>query len=168
MAEARRLEESLDETEVVRFNLVEVVSGCVMGYETAYRNTSFTLEVEHEDVPITGIPELIAQLLDKLIDNAVSFSNNGEVRVRLHIENDMAMLRVMNEGLNLPTGIGLFESMVSLRQDKGDSHLGLGLYIAKVIAEFHGGSIDLDNRSDTQGVIATLGLPLLRLTSRLR
>ena len=168
MAEARRLEESLDETEVVRFNLVEVVSGCVMGYETAYRNISFTLEVEHEDVPITGIPELIAQLLDKLIDNAVSFSNNGEVRVRLHIENDMAMLRVMNEGLNLPTGIGLFESMVSVRQDRGDSHLGLGLYIAKVIAEFHGGSIDLDNRSDTQGVIATLGLPLLRLTSRLR
>jgi signal transduction histidine kinase len=168
MAEARRLEESLDETEVVRFNLREVVSGCVRGYETAYSNTSFTLEVEWEDVPITGIPELIAQLLDKLVDNAVSFSKNGEVRVRLHIENDMAMLRVMNEGLNLPRDIGLFESMVSVRKDKGDSHLGLGLYIAKVIAEFHGGTIDLDNRSDTQGVIATLRLPLLRLTSRLR
>ena len=168
MAEARRLEESLDETEVVRFNLAEVVSGCVRGYETAYSNTSFTLEVEWEDVPITGIPELIEQLLDKLVDNAVSFSKNGEVRVRLHIENDMAMLRVMNEGLNLPRDIGLFESMVSVRKDKGDSHLGLGLYIAKVIAEFHGGTIELDNRSDTQGVIATLGLPLLRLTSRLR
>ena len=168
MAEARRLEESLDETEVVRFNLTEVVSGCVRGYETAYSHTSFTFEAERDDVPITGIPELIAQLLDKLVDNAVSFSENGEVRVRLHVENDMAMLRVMNEGRNLPRGIGLFESMVSVRKDKGDSHLGLGLYIAKVIAGFHGGTIELDNRSDTQGVIATLGLPLLRLTSRLR
>ena len=98
----------------------------------------------------------------------MSFSENGEVRVRLHVENDMAMLRVMNEGRNLPRGIGLFESMVSVRKDKGDSHLGLGLYIAKVIAGFHGGTIELNNRSDTQGVIATLGLPLLRLTSRLR
>lgn len=168
MAEARRLEESLDETEVVRFNLADVVSGCIKGYETAYRNTSFVLEVELEDVPITGIPELIAQLLDKLIDNAVSFSKTGEVRIRLHIENGMAMLRVMNEGQNLPKDIVLFESMVSVRADKGESHLGLGLYIAKVIAEFHGGTIDLDNRSDTQGVIATLRLPLLRLTSRLR
>ena len=168
MAEARRLEESLDETEVVRFNLTEVVSGCVRGYETAYSHTSFTFEAERDDVPITGIPELIAQLLDKLVDNAVSFSENGEVRVRLHVENDMAMLRVMNEGRNLPRGIGLFESMVSVRKDKGDSHLGLGLYIAKVIAGFHGGTIELNNRSDTQGVIATLGLPLLRLTSRLR
>jgi signal transduction histidine kinase len=168
MAEARRLEESLDETEVVRFNLAEVVSGCVRGYETAYGNTSFILEVELEDVPITGIPELIEQLLDKLIDNAVEFSKTGEVRIRLHVENDMAMLRVMNEGPNLPKDIGLFESMVSIRDEKGESHLGLGLYIAKVIAEFHGGTIDLDNRSDTQGVIATLRLPLLRLTSRLR
>jgi signal transduction histidine kinase len=168
MAEARRLEESLDETEVVRFNLAEVVSGCVRGYETAYRNTTFNLDIELDDVPITGIPELIAQLLDKLIDNAVEFSRSGEVRIRLHIENDMAMLRVMNEGPNLPQGIGLFESMVSVRDDKDESHLGLGLYIAKVIAGFHGGTIDLDNRSDTQGVIVTLRLPLLRLTSRLR
>jgi len=168
MAEARRLEEALDEDEIIRFNLADVVGGCVEGYRLAWPDVTFDLSIEADDVPVTGIPELLAQAFDKIVDNAVEFSDSTPIRVRLTIEDNNAVLRVMNEGPRLPVKSGdeLLESMVSVRDDKG-SHLGLGLYVAKTIAEYHGGEIRLTNREDVDGVIATLCVPILRLTARL-
>ena len=169
MAEARRLEEALDEDEIHRFNLVEVVRGCVAGYELAYPQTRFDLVIEEEDLPVTGIPELIAQAFDKLIDNAVEFSSGAAIRVRLHRESGEACLRVLNEGANLPEAStdSLFESMVSIRGAGAERHLGLGLYVARSIVTFHGGNLSLNNREDTAGVVATIRLPILRLTAKL-
>jgi len=57
----------------------------------------------------------------------------------------------------------LFESMISARSERAGSepHLGLGLYIARLIAEFHGGSIAAANLPDGSGVSVRLTLPLV-------
>jgi signal transduction histidine kinase len=122
---------------------------------------------------LTGNPDLIAQLLDKLMSNAVEFSNKQDaVKVRLTFDQDDALLRVINDGPSLPIEMQdqLFDSMVSVRKeyDGNTSHLGLGLYIAKIITQFHGGTIKVSDREDTQGVIVTLRIPLLRLSTKLR
>ena len=56
----------------------------------------------------------------------------------------------------------LFESMVSLRDGgAGDGpHLGLGLYIVRLIAQFHGGSATAENRADAPGVTVAVRTPL--------
>jgi len=47
----------------------------------------------------------------------------------------------------------LFESMVSIRAERGgEPHLGLGLYVARLIAEFHGGGIDASDLAAGDGV----------------
>jgi two-component system sensor histidine kinase ChvG len=53
---------------------------------------------------------------------------------------------------------------VSVRDRRGDSgpHLGLGLYIVRLIAEFHGGRAIAANRDDGQGVTVSVTLPLVR------
>ncbi|MFT7219330.1 MAG: two-component system sensor histidine kinase ChvG [Candidatus Azotimanducaceae bacterium] len=172
LAEARRLEEALDEDEMIRFDLAKLVSGCVSGYESAFSEVGFELLLEQDEIPVTGIPELMAQLLDKLVDNAAEFSTAPLIKLRVSVEGDTAIMRIMNEGPTLPNGNSgqtLFESMTSVRQSGRDSesHLGLGLYIAKVIADFHGASLTVANREDVQGVTVTMGVPLLRLTSKL-
>ncbi len=111
-------------------------------------------------------------MLDKLIDNAIQFSAEGQpIILRLSEEQDKAVLRVSNSGVSLPEKMShqLFDPMISVRDSTAsqDSHLGLGLYVARMIARFHGGDIELRNRDDRQGVVVLVTIPLLRLTSKL-
>jgi len=56
----------------------------------------------------------------------------------------------------------LFESLFEHRQGGDDKpHFGLGLYIVRLIAEFHGGSAAAANRSDGGGAVFTVTLPMI-------
>jgi two-component system sensor histidine kinase ChvG len=154
MTEASRLEQGLSAATRERFDAAEVVRGCVEGYRLAYAHRTFDLEVPAHSVPVAGAADLLAQMLDKLVENAVDFAAPGTA-IRISLVSD-AVLRVENQGPALPDAIreSLFESMVSLRNERsgGVPHLGLGLYIARLIAEFHGGALHAENLPGGHGV----------------
>jgi dedicated sortase system histidine kinase len=165
MAEASRLEQSLSVAERERYDLVPVVRGCVEGYRLAYPKASFALELPAGRTEVSGAPDLAAQLLDKLVENAVDFSSGADpVRVALAAGGEGATLTVENAGPPLPDEMRtrLFESMFSVREarDGGTPHLGLGLYVARLIAEFHGGSILAANLQGGGGVAVSVRLPV--------
>ncbi|HEY4481286.1 MAG TPA: ATP-binding protein, partial [Candidatus Brocadiaceae bacterium] len=78
--------------------------------------------------------------------------------------NNKITLNVINYGSTLPKAMEgqLFNSMVSVRQKKENNtpHLGLGLYIARMIAEFHGGHIKASNLQDGKGVCFSMVFPV--------
>ena len=163
MTEATRLEHALAEALPLRYDAARVVAGCVDGYRVAYPRADFALTVPDKAAPVNGAPELLAQMLDKLIANAVEFSTGGPIDVALSDDGGQVTLTVANAGPPLPAGMEgqLFDSMVSVR-DAGaaaEPHLGLGLYIARLIAQFHGGHVRAENRADLPGVVVTVTLP---------
>ncbi len=164
MSEATRLEQSLHSEARERFDLAAVVTECVNGYRTAYPQQSFELKAPAQPLDVEGSPDLFAQLLDKLVANAVDFARAGSpVRIELARAGNAAQLAVTNAGPLIPDAVlgRLFESMISARPERGgEPHLGLGLYIARLIAEFHGGSIAAANLPDGSGVSVRLTLPL--------
>ncbi len=165
MTEASRLEQSLSAQERTRYDLAAVVRGCVEGYRVAYPQARFELALPERRVEVEGAPDLAAQLLDKLVENAADFAAPGTpVRVLLEESSGMARLVVANRGPLLPEEMraGLFQSMISLREARGGGtpHLGLGLYVARVIAEFHGGTIEAANLASGDGVAVSARLPL--------
>ncbi len=167
MSEASRLEQSLRASERERFDLEALVRGCVEGYRMAYAQAPFALHLPGRAMQVAGAADLAAQLLDKLVENAVEFSLPGEpVRIALEEAEGAALLSVENRGPLLPEEMRgrLFESMVSVRGERagGGPHLGLGLYVARLIAEFHGGSIEAANRPSNDGVVLRVRLPLAR------
>ena len=62
----------------------------------------------------------------------------------------------------------LFDSMVSHRSDMSDNklHFGLGLYVVRVIAEHHNGSVSAHNLEDGSGVAISVRLPLAEVAPR--
>jgi len=163
MAEAARLEQSLSDVDRERFDIVAVVRGCVEGYRLAYRDARIALSGDDGPIEVDGAPDLVAQMLDKLVANAVEFARGGAIDVEVRRRGGVVDLVVANEGPPLPEGMAgrLFDSMVSVRaaDDAAEPHLGLGLYIVRIIAHFHRGTVHAADRPDGRGVIVGVTLP---------
>ena len=163
LSAANHLEASISQAEREEFDLHDLLQLLTQSYADAHPQHRFTLQSPEGPQLYYGAPELVAQLLDKLADNAVSFAPEGtEIRFELEATARAYRLSVSNEGPLLPEGFGqkLFDSLVSVRNDGGKAgHLGLGLHIARLIADFHQGELQAANREDGAGVTFTLSLP---------
>lgn len=166
MSEATQLERMLEGAQRERVNLVDLIGGCVAGYQQTFTHQRFTFTHDENDMTCQVVPDAINQMLDKLVQNAIDFaraSKNEPIKISLTRGPQNIVINVENKGPLLPQSdkdiAALFDSMVSKRSgvntssDEGhESHLGLGLYIARLIAEFHGGTIAAANLDDGSGV----------------
>jgi len=165
MSEATRLEQMLQTSEKEKIELNKVVNGCVEGYKLVYKDSCFESDFPDYPIYINGVPEYIAQLLDKLVANAVEFSNIDQpIMIYCRAFRDHAAIKVSNAGPFLPEEMKerIFDSMISVRpqEKQRQPHLGMGLHIARLITDFHGGQIRAENRKDREGVIITVVVPL--------
>jgi signal transduction histidine kinase len=158
MAEASRMERFVAGAEGEDFDLAELVRGCAEAYRDVVAPRRIALDVPAGRIGLHGAPELIAQALDKLVDNARSFApEDGWIRIRLRALADGAELAVANNGPPLPERMQerLFESLVSVREGapRGEApHLGLGLFVVRLVAELHRGKATAVNLPDGAGV----------------
>ena len=165
MGAATRVEEAIGAAERSRFDLVPLLGSAVAAYGSAFPERRFAAELPDGAVILEGAPDLIVQMLDKLIDNAVDFSPPAAtITVRLRLEPGSLVLEVDNPGPPLPAEAPgrLFESLWQSRTG-GDSrpHFGLGLYIVRLIAEFHGGAASAGDLPGGGGARFSVRLPRL-------
>jgi signal transduction histidine kinase len=143
------------------FDFRKALDSTVTAYRDVYKERLFEIDCDLTSLNTSGSPELLIQMLDKLIDNAVDFSNKGDtITIRLLARQDELELSVTNPGPPLPERMRtqMFDSMVSMRSGDNTRHLGLGLYVARLIAAGHGGRIDADNVAG--GVMFRVVLPM--------
>jgi two-component system sensor histidine kinase ChvG len=116
-----------------------------------------------ERLVVQAHPERLALALRNLVDNALSFSPpGGEVAVSVRRAGNRARVTVEDQGPGIPPEAldRIFERFVSLRGAVGGKgHSGLGLAIARAVAEGHGGAVRAENRTQG-GARFTLDLPL--------
>ena len=163
MSEATRVEQSIEHTERTRFDISAVVRNMGLAYRASFTKHRVETLVPEGACTLLGSPDLIAQLLDKLMDNAADFAPpDAPITIALEWDSRACRLSVRNEGPLLPPQIDdhLFESLVSGRgSDIDKPHLGLGLYIVRLIADFHNGTVAASNLPDQTGVVVTVELP---------
>ncbi len=166
MSEATRLEQTLQSEKTQQVDLGKLIEACLSGYKIAYPDVTILMESEEKDsLKIIGVAELLAQMLDKLVVNAIDFHTvDTPILISLEKHDEIIKLKIINQGEILPCAMreNLFESMVSVRHKKSDSpHLGLGLYIVRMIVEFHRGEVLANNLKNKKGVSFELKFPAL-------
>ena len=150
MSEAARLEQSLDHADKEQFDLAEVAAEATAAYQALDSSHQIRYSGPKAGCKITGSPELMVQLLDKLVDNARDFTpQDGLIEVGLETTSEGLCLSVFNEGSTLPedTTTDIFSPFVSMRDGQEQGHLGQGLLIVNLIADYHGAHVEARNRA---------------------
>ncbi|MEP6485282.1 MAG: ATP-binding protein [Rudaea sp.] len=160
MSQANGMERAIGGAEAEDFDLTAVVRGCVESYRPIIAPRRLEFDLPSTPIFMHGAPELIAQALDKLVDNARSFTpDDGWIHIALRARDDGMELSVANSGPPLPPTMQdrLFDSLVSLRPSAATKpsetpHLGLGLYVVRLITAAHRGAASARNLEDGHGV----------------
>jgi two-component system CheB/CheR fusion protein len=125
------------------------------------------------DLTFNADPARIAQMLTNLLVNAVKFSEQGsEVRLEISIEGERLKMRVIDHGIGIASGdhekiFGLFYQIEEDRKRSGGG-LGVGLNLARTIAEAHGGTLTAESGGRGEGATFLVELPIERARARTR
>ncbi|MEW8028100.1 MAG: ATP-binding protein [Candidatus Thiodiazotropha sp.] len=160
--EATRLEQSLQSSEKERVDITAFFKSLCDGYAITYPPIDFECCVPANPIWLHISPDLISQAMDKLISNAIDFHQpNSPIQIMLDDENSKALhIKIKNLGPQIPESDvpKLFHSLESRREvNDNQIHLGIGLYIVRLIAEFHQGDAWMNNETD--GVCFAITLP---------
>ena len=164
LTEAASLEEALRHDELEPIDLAALVLDYVENFASSCPRRRFTVRGTYARIPILASGFRVEQLLDKLVDNAVAFSpENSEITLDLTRTGGWVRLQICNEGPLIPDDIRerLFDPMFSTREARcnGQPHLGIGLYVVRLIAERLGGKVQAGTRADGRGPEFTVELP---------
>jgi len=152
--------------ERVSYDLAVVLREVVQRYVDATLEEGrhvFTVEAP-ATVPAHGDQSRVEQLLMNLVGNAVKYSpTGGQVRVALTAGDRTAEISISDQGIGIPPeeisklghpfvrGAGRANSFAGM---------GVGLYVARIVAEAHAGSLELESDGDDKGTTVRVKLPL--------
>ncbi len=143
----------------------EIVGRVVDGFRLRVGpRVAISFEAPVPDIESFISPDRLAQVLENLLSNAVSFSpDNGAVDVRLREDGEQVVLSVSDRGPGIPDSHKerIFDRFFSFRKglaDSGERHAGLGLSIVRSIVDGYGGTIELTDREDG-GAVFDIRLP---------
>ena len=165
LSEASSVEQTIQRSSKEIVDLVGWIIVARDVYDNLYQDREISLRIAREVAQANTFAsvELLHQLMDKLISNAVDFSQPGSVIVlQLHCYEHLIHVTVENTGSSLPVDADeLFKPMVSVRESRDDQpHMGFGLHIVKLIADFHQAKVSAVNHAQRNSVSFTVSFPI--------
>jgi signal transduction histidine kinase len=112
---------------------------------------------------LTGNRDTLIRLFVNLLDNAIKFTEHGQVTLTGRCEKDFADVKIADTGAGIaPEHLAhIFDRFYRIESARSSVGSGLGLSIAQQIAEEHGGSIKVESTLN-KGTEFTVQIPLMK------
>lgn len=143
-------------------DLVEIVRGAVDRTRTLTTTHTVRLAGPTTPVIVQGDPDRLGQVLDNLLGNAIKYSQpDGQIVVSVVVVGGESHVSITDQGPGIPPDLlpTLFDRFSRGTHTAGDSGLGLGLYITRMLVEAHGGRVGASSQLGV-GSTFTVTLPL--------
>ncbi len=169
ISDASRVDAELSRAVFEQVDLVQLIENIIGSREDRSENEGRAIIFDHvcSQALVMAEPIRLERVVENLLDNAVSFSPpEGKIEIELVLSDNRARLTVCDEGPGIPEDHReqVFQRFHSERPEAEDfgNHSGLGLAIARSIAEAHDGTLIACSRANgTSGACLSLSLPLL-------
>lgn len=149
-------------------NIVELVAHLADDYSERWTDRKLSLTRDLTSATVLADAELLRLAILQLLDNACKYSHSGSaIKIGIELQDQFVAVRVWNSGRPIAPNdrAKIFErfyrSTVARQVAPGS---GLGLYVARKIAQAHGGNLDLESASalDSGGTSFRLTIPIAR------
>lgn len=170
ISDASRIDAEMSRATLERVDLARLVNAIIGTREGRAENRDhrIILSVRGRPAQVTGVAVRLERVVENLLDNAVSFSPpDAPIEVTIENDREKVVLTVCDRGPGIPeeSREKVFQRFHSVRPEAEDfgNHSGLGLAIARAIAEAHDGSLTANGRADGgSGACLRLELPTAR------
>ena len=143
--------------------VVEAVDSMRSGF--LLKQQTIELVVEDATFSVIGDRTRLLQVIENLLSNARRYTQlGGSIKVRLFVKTGQVTLRVADNGPGIPKPkLETIFTMFTRAHETGETQggLGIGLALAKMLMEQHGGTINADSAGEGQGAQFTISLPLV-------
>ena len=158
-----KIESNSLKLEKVYFNLNDVLSNSIRDIQNQVSSgdigtKNIKIFYEPVDIKVSGDKERINQVVSNLLSNALKFTDEGFIKIKMENTNNSVMISVEDTGSGIHPEI--FPRLFCKFATKSDKGTGLGLYISKNIIDAHGGRIWAQNNRSGIGATFFFSLPL--------
>ena len=157
-----RLENQEIEIKKENYSLDEQLREIILMYEPQWSGKNLDLDIDLDPAVCCGNKDLLAQVWQNLIGNAVKFvADNGRIRVLLRQKESAIEVSVVDNGSGMTAEVmnRIYEKFYQGDTSRSSSGNGLGLTLAKRIVDLHGVTIQVSSKLGS-GTTFTVTLPI--------
>ena len=167
ISDASRIDSEMSRATLERLDIADLIRAIIGSRENRSENLNHPIDLQTRgfSAHVLGVGARLERVIENLLDNAVSFSPQG-APIEVSVDNDGECVTVLvcDSGPGIPEEARekVFHRFHSMRPEAEDfgNHSGLGLAIARAIAEAHDGSLSAEGRPDgAQGACLRFRLP---------
>ena len=169
LLDVARITQGKFELQKRRLDLVAVVSNAVEALRPVVQEAGHLLKVSlpSAKIIINGDEARLTQIFNNVLHNAIRCTgNHGVIDIIIETRGDEALVAIRDNGIGIPEGMlsEIFEPFQQVSTTPNGAHagLGIGLNLAKQIAEIHGGGIEARSKGTGHGSEFVVMIPLLR------
>ena len=157
----RKVESNSVNLSFVNINLNDMLTSIVERFEPAIgrMNKTISLDIETEEIILQADSEAMTKIISNLLNNARKYSESF-IQVGVHTEGGQLHIHVISDGVKIPADKAeyIFKPFTQLDGTHQQSGSGLGLPMARSLAEMHGGTLSLNVRSEYNDFVLILPL----------
>ncbi|MGC9089751.1 MAG: ATP-binding protein [Caldisericia bacterium] len=159
-----KIEDKDIKLEISEFDFLEMINNVIKIFsgKIKEKNLKVKIEIDNYDTKMKGDFYKLEQVFINLIDNAIKYTEEGEIKINYFVKNSSVIIEIIDTGIGIPEEHidRIFERfyVVNKSRSRKLGGTGLGLSIVKHIVLLHGGKIEVESEVG-KGSKFTITLP---------